>query len=422
MPAAATRKPSRVVITGLGAITPLGNSVSAFWDAMMRGESGAAPTTHFDTSGLASRFSCEVKDFDPRRYMDRKQARRLDPFSQFALAAARQAFTDAGLDTAALSEAERERCGVVFGSGVGGLDVMERQIGILDGKGPEKVSPFFVPMIMTNVAAGLIAIDHRLRGPNHCVVSACATANHNLASALLLLRHGYADAILAGGSENVTRAGAAGFCAMKALSTRNDSPATASRPCDRTRDGLVPGEGAGALVLETLDHAEARGARIYAELAGAGSSSDASHYVQPDPEGRGAALAMRNALDDAGVRPEGVDYINLHATSTPQGDVAETRAIKEVFGDHAYRMSLSATKSMTGHLFGAAGAVEAIASVLAIVHGRVPPTINLREPDPQCDLDYTVGEPADRQIRVALSNAFGFGGHNSTVIFQRFER
>ena len=413
--------PKRVVVTGLGAITPLGNTVDAFWRAVLRGESGAAPVTHFDVGDLSTRFGCEVKDFDPRPYMDRKLARRLDPFCRWALAAASQAFNDAGIDTAALDMAERDRFGVVFGSGIGGLSLIEQQVGVLNERGPEKVSPFLVPMTMANIAAGLIAIEHRLRGPNHCVVSACATGNHNLADALLLLRHGYADAILAGSSEHITRIGMAGFAATKALSTRNDSPQTASRPCDRDRDGLVPGEGAGAVVLETLERAAARGARIYAELAGFGASADAGHYVMPDPDGRGADLAMRRALEDAGVGASDVDYVNLHATSTPLGDVAETRAIKEVFGDHAHSLSLSATKSQIGHLFGAAGAVEAIATVLAIVHRRVPPTINLERPDEECDLDYTPGRPREREIRVALSNAFGFGGHNTTLVFRRFE-
>ncbi len=409
----------RVVITGLGAITPLGLTAAETWQGMMRAESGAGPTTLFEVSDLPCRIACQVKGFDPLEYMTRKQARRLDPVSRFALAVARQALADAGLDTSTLSSAERDRFGVIFGSGIGGFSLIEQQLEVLADKGPAKVSPFFIPMILPNTAAGLIAIEHDLRGPNHCVVSACATGSHNLADALLLLRHGYADAVLAGGSDHITRAGVAGFAAMKALSTRNDSPQTASRPCDRTRDGLVPGEGAGALVLETLEHAAARGARIYAELAGFGATADASHAVQPRADGRGAAAAMARALADAGVGAGAVDYVNLHATSTPQGDVAETRAIKTVFGDHAQTVSLSATKSMTGHLFGAAGAVEAIVTVQAVVHGRVPPTINLRQPDPQCDLDYTAGQPVDRDLRVALSNAFGFGGHNTTLVFRR---
>ncbi|MEE8524385.1 MAG: beta-ketoacyl-ACP synthase II, partial [Thermoanaerobaculia bacterium] len=402
------------------AVTPLGNSVAEFWDALIRGESGAAPTTGFEVSDLETRFSCQVKDFDPGRTLDRKLARRLDPFAQFALVAAQQAIADAGIDTSSLSEGERDRFGVVFGSGIGGLAFAASQAQVLDSRGPAKVSPFFVPMIAANIAAGLIAIEHRLRGPNHCVVSACATGNHNLGDALLLLRHGYADAIVAGGAEHVHRIGLAGFAAMRAMSTRNDSPETASRPCDRTRDGLVAGEGAGALILETEDHAVARGARIYAEVAGIGTSADAYHFAAPEPEGRGAALAIRNALGDAGVEPRQVDYVNLHATSTPQGDVAETRAIKEVFGDHAYRVGLSATKSTTGHLFGAAGAVEGIATILTIVHGMIPPTINLSQPDPECDLDYTADKAKACDVRIGLSNAFGFGGHNSSVVFRQW--
>ncbi len=410
----------RIVITGLGAVTPLGLTAAELWQAMMLGKSGAGPTTVFDASDLPSRISCEVKGFEPLEYITRKQVMRLDPVCQYALATAHQAFADAGLDTSALADEERDRFGVVYGSGMGGFGLIENQLRILESRGPGKVSPFFLPMMLPNTAAGLIAIEHDLRGPNHCVVTACATGNHNLADALLLLRHGYADAALAGGADRLVRSGAASFAAMKALSTRNDSPQTACRPCDRSRDGLVPGEGAGALVLETLEHAEARGARVYAELAGFGASADAGHFVQPLADGRGAALAMRNALADAGVGRREVDHVNLHATSTPLGDVAETRAIKTVFGDHARALSLSATKSMTGHLFGAAGAVEAIATVLAIFHRRVPPTINLSEPDPECDLDYTPGGAADREIRAALSNAFGFGGHNSTLVFRRF--
>jgi 3-oxoacyl-[acyl-carrier-protein] synthase II len=409
-----------VAVTGLGAVTPLGNSVGGFWDALLRGESGAAPTVGFETADLETRFSCQVKGFDAGAVLDKKLARRLDPFAQFALAAAAEALADAGIDTASLGEAERDRFGVVFGSGIGGLAFASSQVQVLLERGPDKVSPFFAPMIVANIAAGLIAIEHRLRGPNHCVVTACATGNHNLGDALLLLRHGYADAVVAGSSEYLQRIGFAGFGAMKALSTRNDSPQTASRPFDLTRDGLVAGEGAGALVLETEERAVARGARIYAELAGIGTSADAFHFAAPEPEGRGAALAIENALADAGVEPEEVDYVNLHATSTPQGDLAETRAIQQVFGDHAHRVGLSSTKSMTGHLFGAAGAVEAIATVLAIVHGRIPPTINLHQPDPECDLDYTANRARARDVRVAMSNAFGFGGHNSSVVFREW--
>ncbi|MFQ5570238.1 MAG: beta-ketoacyl-ACP synthase II [Rhodothermales bacterium] len=412
----------RVVVTGLGALTPIGLSPDAFWEGMMRGESGAAPITYFDTSNFSTRFACELKAYDPKEYMDRKQARRLDPFCQYALSVARQAMDDAGLDTANLAMEEQARFGVIFGAGFGGLNLFQSQTKTYLDHGPRRLSPFFVPMMISNMAAGLIAKEYGLRGPNHCVVSACATGNHNIGDALLLLRHGYADAILCGGTEAcITELGIGGFAAMKALSTRNDSPETASRPFDKTRDGFVAGEGAGALVLETLEHAQARGTDIYAEVIGIGSSADAYHFAAPDPEGHGVMFALQRALADAGLQPEDVDYINMHATATPLGDVAETEAIKKVFGEHAYRMSLSGTKSMTGHLLGAAAAIEAVATVLAVKHGKVPPTINYQEPDPDCDLDYTVSGPKERSMRVALSNAFGFGGHNTSVVFKRFE-
>ena len=412
--------PHRVVITGLGAITPLGHSPSSFWEGLIAGRSAAAPTTNFDVSQLSTKFGCQINDFDAKQYMDAKQARRLDPFTRFALAAAKDAFDDAGIDTATLTEEQRQRFGVIYGSGIGGLDLIERQAKIFHDRGPGRVSPFLIPMMITNIAAGLIAVEHGLNGPNHCVVSACATSNHNIGDALLLLRHGYADAILAGGAEKITAMGVAGFAAMKALSQRNDDPATASRPFDATRDGFVPGEGAGALTLETLEHAQARGAKIYCELAGIGMSADAYHFAAPDPNGTGAILAMRNALQDAGINADEVDYTNVHGTATPLGDIAETNAIKKVFGDHAYKMSLSSTKSMIGHLLGAAGAAEAIASIMAINHGLVPPTINLHEPDPECDLDYTPNVAKERDVRVAISNAFGFGGHNTTIVLRRF--
>lgn len=411
----------RVVVTGLGAVTPLGHTPEAFWEALMRGESGAAPITYFDTEAFSTHFACELKDFDPSDYLDRKQARRLDPYCQFALVAARQALDDAGLDTCALSEEEQARIGVFFGAGIGGLQFFEDQTKVYLEHGPRRLSPFFVPMMITNMAAGLIAIEHQLRGPNHCVVSACATGNHNIGDALLQLRHGYADAILCGGTEScITALGIGGFASMKALSTRNDTPETASRPFDMTRDGFVAGEGAGALVLETLEHALARGAAIYAEVGSVGTSSDAYHFAAPDPEGHGVRIALQRALDDAGLPPEAVDYINMHATSTPLGDVAETNAIKHVFGDHAYQMRLSSTKSMTGHLLGAAAAIEAVACILALKHQRVPPTINFEYPDPACDLDYTFHEPQDHAIDVTVSNAFGFGGHNTAAVFKRF--
>ncbi|MDQ7041570.1 MAG: beta-ketoacyl-ACP synthase II [Rhodothermus sp.] len=417
-----TVTPRRVVVTGLGAITPIGLSPQAFWEAMMRGESGAGSITRFDASCFDTRFACELKGFDPLNYMDRKLARRLDPYAQYALAAARQALSDAGIDTSTLSDKARERFGVVFGSGIGGLRLFEEQTARYLREGPQRLSPFFVPMMISNMAAGLIAIEHDLRGPNYSVVSACATGNHALIDATMLLRHGHADIVLCGGSEApITPLGIGGFNAMRALSTRNEDPKTASRPFDKNRDGFVVGEGAGALVLETLEHALARGARIYAELIGFGMSDDAYHFAAPEPTGRGACQSMQHALEDAGITPEEVDYINMHATSTPVGDPIESEAIKEVFGEHAYRLSCSATKSMTGHLLGAAGAIEAIATVLAIWHQTVPPTINVEELDPTCDLDYTLHKPRPRTIRVALSNGFGFGGHNATVAFRRYE-
>ncbi len=414
--------PRRVVVTGMGAVTPLGLDVASFWEAMMRGESGAAPITHFDPSAYDTQFACEVKDFDPSKYLDRKQVRRLDPFCQFALVAARQAVEDSAIDFAGFTDAQRARAGVIFGSGIGGMQVFSDQTKVLLQEGPKRLSPFFIPMLISDMAPGLISMEYGLRGPNYAIVSACATGNNNIGDAFMLLQRGTADVMVCGGTEaSVTELGVGGFNAIKAMSTRNDTPQTASRPFDATRDGFVLGEGAGALVLETLEHAQARGAKIYAELIGVGMSADAYHMTAPHPEGIGAALGMRNALDDAGIAPEEVDYLNMHGTATPLGDVAETNAIKEVFGDHAYEMSLSSTKSMTGHLLGAAGAVEAIASILAVVHNRVPPTINFETPDPLCDLDYTFNAPKERDVRTAASNAFGFGGHNTTLIFRQFE-
>ncbi len=412
----------RVVVTGLGALTPIGLSVPAFWDAMMRGESGAAPLTHFDPEPFATKFACELKGFEASDYLDRKEARRYDPFCQYAIVAADEAIRDAGLDPAAFSDEERARTGVVFGSGIGGMKLFQDQVVDYAQHGPRRLSPFFVPMMIIDQAPGLISIRHGLRGPNYATVSACATSNNAIADAVLLIRNGLADTMVTGGTDaSITEVGLGGFSNMKALSTRNDDPKTASRPFDANRDGFVMGEGAGALVLETLEHAQARGARIYAEITGLGMSADAYHISAPHPEGLGAKLAMEMALRSAGLAPSDVDYLNMHGTSTPLGDVAETKAIKSVFGEHAYAMSLSSTKSMTGHLLGAAGAVEAIASILAVRHDRIPPTINFETPDPECDLDYTFNAPKDRTVDVALSNAFGFGGHNTCVVFQKFE-
>lgn len=411
----------RVVVTGLGALTPLGHTVDAFWDGLMNGVSGAGPITKFDTEGHKSRIACEVEGFDASEFMDAKQARRQDLFSQYALAVAAQTLEDAGLDSDTLNDAQRARIGVVFGTGVGGSNLFVDQVRTHDDYGARRISPFFVPMMIPNIAAGLIAMEHTLRGPNHCVVSACATGNDALTDGLLLLQQGHADAMLVGGTEaSINPLCVGGFASMRALSTRNDDPKHASRPFDQDRDGFVAAEGAGALMLETLEHAEERGATIYAEVAGIGKSNDAHHYAAPDPEGKGAVLAMRQALRDADLSPEEVQYVNMHATSTPVGDVIESDAIKSVFGSHAHDLSLSATKSMTGHLLGAAGAVEAIATILAIQENRVPPTINVETLDEACDLDYTLHEPAERNITTALTNAFGFGGHNTTVAFRAF--
>ncbi len=412
--------PARVVVTGLGAVTPIGLSAPAFWDAMMRGESGAAAIRNFDPSAFSTTFACELKDFEPGDYLDRKEARRLDPFCQFALVAADEALRDAGIDTAALSEEERDRAGVVFGSGIGGMKLFQDQVVLYAAEGPRRLSPFFVPMMIIDMAPGQISMRHNLRGPNYATVSACATSNNAIGDAFMVIRTGLADVMVCGGSDaSITEVGVGGFASMRALSTRNDDPRSASRPFDANRDGFVMGEGAGALVLETLEHAQARGARIYAEVVGLGMSADAYHISAPHPEGAGAKLAMKMALRTAGLEPEEVDYLNMHGTSTPLGDIAETKAIKSVFGDHAYRMSLSSTKSMTGHLLGAAGAVEAVASILAVTNDIVPPTINFETPDPDCDLDYTFNEPKSRPVNVAVSNAFGFGGHNTTVIFRK---
>lgn len=412
----------RVVVTGLGALTPIGNSVPAYWEAMMAGRSGAAPITHFDASDYPTTFACEVKDFDAGDYLDRKEARRLDPFAQYAIVAADEALKDAGLDTDTFSEEEKAQTGVVFGSGIGGMKLFQDQVVEFAAHGPRRLSPFFVPMMIIDMAPGLISIRHGLHGPNYATVSACATANNAIADAALVIRAGLADTMVAGGTDaSITEVGLGGFGNMKALSTRNESPETASRPFDAGRDGFVMGEGAGALVLEAYEHATARGAHIYAEVAGIGMSADAYHISAPHPEGLGAKLAMEQALRTADVDPSEVGYLNMHGTSTPLGDVAETKAIKAVFGEHAYDMNLSSTKSMTGHLLGAAGAVEAIASILAMEHGRVPPTINFETPDPACDLNYTFNEPQDREVNVALSNAFGFGGHNTCVVFKKVE-
>jgi 3-oxoacyl-[acyl-carrier-protein] synthase II len=410
----------RVVVTGMGAVTPIGLSVDEFWRALLCGVSGAAPITAFDAAPLDTRFACELKGFDPLNYMDRKTARRVDPFCQYALVASAEALADAHLDTSALTTEQRERIGVSFGSSIGGVLTYEKLNETYRQQGPRHVSPASIPAMMANMASAHLSIHHGFRGPNLCVVSACATGNHNIGDAFFAIQRGDADAMLCGGSEaGICEIIMAAFCALRALSTRNDSPATASRPFDATRDGFVMGEGAGALFLESLEHAQARGAYIYAEMLGIGTSADAYHITVPSSEGQ--QRAMNKLLRNAGITPHEVDYINLHGTSTPLGDVAETETIKSVLGEHAYAINVSSTKSMTGHLLGAAGAVEAIATILAILHDTIPPTINFAEADPQCDLNYTFNKPVERPVHLALSNAFAFGGHNTSIAFREWE-
>ena len=413
----------RVVVTGMGALTPIGQTVPEFWQALLEGRSGAAPITYFDTELFDTKFACELKEFDPLAHIDRKLARRLDPFSQYAIVAAAEALRDAGItDADSLSEDERLRTGVIFGSGIGGMQVFHNQTENYINNGPQRMSPFFIPMLIPDIASGHISIQYGLKGPNYSVVSACATGNNNIGDAFMLIQRGLMDAALCGGSEaSVAELGVGGFNALRALSTRNDDPEHASRPFDAKRDGFVLGEGAGALFVEDLARARARGATIYGEIIGVGMSADAYHITAPDPEGRGAALAMRSVLKDADLKPTDVDYLNMHGTSTELGDKAETIAVKQVFDAHAYEMNLSSTKSMTGHLLGAAGAVEAIATIMAVREDRVPPTINFEYPDPDCDLNYTFNESVSRRVDVAISNAFGFGGHNTSVAFRKYE-
>jgi 3-oxoacyl-[acyl-carrier-protein] synthase II len=408
----------RVVVTGLGAITPLGLTVPEFWTNAINGVSGAGPITRFDASAFTTRFACEVKGFDPNNYMDKKSVKRMDPFAHYAVAAASEALKDAGIDTTSLTDAQRARIGVIIGSGQGGMLTFEAQAEALRSSGPSRVSPFLVPMMIVDSAGALVAMQHGLRGPNHAAVSACATGNDNLMNALDAIRAGRADIIIAGGSEAViTPLGVGGFAAARALSTNNDNPTRASRPFDAARDGFVAGEGAATLVLESLESAERRGARIYAELLGVGAACDAYHMTAPHPEGIGARLAMQAALDESGLVASDVDSINMHATSTPIGDTAECFAVRAVFGEAADRMSATSTKSMTGHMLGAAGAAEAVLTVLSIVHNTVPPTINLDSLDPECALNVVANKALERTVDVALSNAFGFGGHNTAAIF-----
>ncbi|MFM8838925.1 MAG: beta-ketoacyl-ACP synthase II [Bacteroidota bacterium] len=412
----------RVVVTGLGALTPLGNSVQDYWGGLLQGRSGAAPITRFDASKFRTQFAAEVKGFDPENHMDRKEARKMDPYTQYAMVTAEEAFNDAGLHQFKI---DGERAGVIWGSGIGGLYTVFHEFkNYFEGDGTPKFNPFFVPKMISDIAAGYLSIRYGFHGPNYTTVSACASSNNAIIDAFNYIRWGVADLFITGGSEAaVNEPGVAGFNAMKALSERNDEPATASRPFDLNRDGFVLGEGGAALILESLDHALARGARIYAEIGGAGLSADAHHITAPHPEGLGATLVMRNALRDAGLVPSEIDYINVHGTSTPLGDLSEIKAIQNVFGEDAYRLNVSSTKSMTGHLLGAAGAAEAVASILAIVHGIVPPTINHFTDDPAFDprINLTFNAPQSRTVRAALSNTFGFGGHNTSVVFKAYQ-
>ncbi len=415
------QKNKRVVVTGMAALTPIGLTVKEFWNSMMESKSGCATITSFDTSRVDTKFACELKGFDPTKYMDKKTARRLDKFSQYALAVAKDVLEDAGIKPESLSEDEKNNIGVIFGSGIGGIQTFYNQAVVSYTQGANRISPFFIPMIIPDIAAGQVSIQYGFRGPNYCAVSACATSNNCIIDSYLMIQNGMTNAMLCGGGEaSICEVGIGGFNASKALSTRNDSPETASRPFDATRDGFVMGEGAGMLYLEDLDSAKARGARIYAELIGVGLSADAYHITAPEPEGKGAKLAMARAMKNAEIEPEEIDYINVHGTSTGLGDIAETSAIKYIFGEHAYKLNISSTKSMTGHLLGAAGAVEAVASILATVNDIIPPTINFETPDPQCDLNYTFNKPQKRIVNIAMSNAFGFGGHNTSIIFRKF--
>jgi 3-oxoacyl-[acyl-carrier-protein] synthase II len=408
----------RVVVTGLGQVTPVGNTVEASWSALVAGMSGAARIQRFDAAAFDTQFACEVKGFDPLSVMDRKEAKRMDPFCHFAMAAAKEAIENAGLGG---SFPDPTRTGVIIGSGVGGMTTLEEQCAVFLSKGPNRVSPFFVPMFIPDMAAGLVSIRWGLKGPNFCTVSACASSAHAIGESFRIIANGDADVMLAGGAEAaITGLAMAGFANMKALSTRNEDPTGASRPFDKDRDGFVMGEGAGVCILESLESATARGARILGEIVGYGKSGDAYHMSAPAPEGRGAQQAMRDALRDAKVKPEQIGYINAHGTSTPHGDVTETQALKAVFGDHAKKLVFGSTKSMTGHLLGAAGGVEFNVCTLVLQHGVIPPTINYQTPDPDCDLDCAPNTAVHRNVDVVMSNSFGFGGHNVSLIARRF--
>jgi 3-oxoacyl-[acyl-carrier-protein] synthase II len=410
----------RVVVTGLGALTPIGNNVSDYWNNLLKGVSGAGPITRFDATHFKTRFACEVKDFVPTDFLDRKEARKLDMYAIYAMVAVSEAMEDASFD---LENMNLDRAGVIWGSGIGGLDTFLKECGdFATGSGVPRFNPFFIPKMIADIAAGHISIKYGFRGPNYATVSACASSTHALIDAFNYIKWGKADVFISGGSEaSINEAGVGGFNAMHALSTRNDSPETASRPFDKERDGFVLGEGAGAIILEEYEHAKARGAKIYAEVVGGAMTADAHHITAPHPEGIGAMNVMRLAIEDAGMQPQDVDYINVHGTSTPLGDVAEVKAINGVFGEHAQNLNISSTKSMTGHLLGAAGAVETIASILAVKNNVVPPTINHSTDDPDVDssLNLTFNKAEEREVNVAISNTFGFGGHNACVMVKK---
>lgn len=412
----------RVVVTGLGAITPLGNSVETYWENLIKGVSGAGPITRFDATNFKTKFACEVKDFDPTEYLDRKEVRKMDLFAQYAMGAAEQAIQDSGLN---LETLDPDESGVIWGAGIGGIiTFMDEVKAYVEGNGTPRFSPFFIPKMISDIAAGHISMKYGFRGPNYATVSACASSSHAIADAFNHIRMGKAKVFITGGSEAaINEAGVGGFNSMQAMSTFNEDPCRASRPFDKERDGFVIGEGGGALILEEYEHAVARGAKIYCEVAGAGMTADAHHLTAPHPEGLGAAKVMQATLKDGNIDMKDVDYINVHGTSTPRGDIAEILAIEKVFGDHAFELNISATKSMTGHLLGAAGAIESIAAILAIKYGIVPPTINHSTPDPEINskLNLTLNKAQERKVKVALSNTFGFGGHNASVAFKAIE-
>ena len=414
-------KPRRVVITGLGALTPIGNTLPEYWGGLLSGVSGAGPITHFDASKFKTQFACELKNFDPLNFMDRKEARKYDRFAQYAIVSAEEAIIDSGL---VFEKEDCDRIGVIWGAGIGGLETFQNEVlDFASGNGTPRFNPFFIPKMIADIAPGLISIKHGLRGPNFTTVSACASSANALIDSLNYIRMGYADVLVSGGSEAaITIAGIGGFNGMHALSTRNDDPKTASRPFDKNRDGFVLGEGAGALIVEEYEHAKARGAKIYAELAGGGLSADAHHMTAPHPEGLGAKSVMLNCLKDANIKPEEVDTINMHGTSTPLGDVAETNAVKSVFGEHAYKINLNSTKSMTGHLLGAAGAIESIAAIISINESFIPPTINHfnHDEDINSNLNLTLNEFQNRDVNIAMNNTFGFGGHNTSIVFKKY--